>query len=364
MEEKKIRILAIESSCDETACAVVENGRKVCSNVIASQAKLHARFGGVVPELASRMHIEALLPVIEECLKKANLSMEDIDYVAATSCPGLVGSLLVGLCAAKSLAFAYQKPFVPVHHIAGHIASNYLENEKLQPPFLSLVVSGGHTQLIYVKDYTSFEVVGTTRDDAAGEAFDKIARVLGLAYPGGPSIDKLAQKGNPKAFTFPKVKFKEENKALDYSFSGVKTAALSMINQWQMKAKEQGKDWKESLCLEDFAASYQQNIVEVLLDHAKEAMKKYAVSTLALAGGVSANSALRKYAQEIFSDKEISLHFPSLAYCTDNAAMIASMAYFQLLKADFSEKATKKLWESPAGASVSLEKFYALSKEA
>lgn len=352
---KNIRILALESSCDETSCAIVENGRKVLSHVIASQAKLHARFGGVVPELASRIHIEALLPSIDLCLEQAGLTQADIDYVAATSAPGLVGSLLVGLCAAKSLAFAWQKPFVAVHHLAGHIASNYLENEALKPPFLSLIVSGGHSQLVHVKDYTDFEILGTTRDDAAGEALDKIARVLNLPYPGGPHIDRLAQKGNAKAYKFPKVHFKEEGRRYDYSFSGVKTAALTLLNQFNMKAKQQNLPLEHFLNEADFAASYQQSIVEVLLDHAKMALQDLSLNQLAIAGGVSANSALRAYAAKELKDRLV--FFPKLVYCTDNAAMIASMAYYQVLQSPQGQHLT----QVEAKASCSLEEFYAQS---
>lgn len=352
--KKTIRILAFESSCDEMSCAIVENGTKVLSQVIASQAKLHARFGGVVPELASRLHIQSLLPTIELCLEQAQLEAKDIDYIASTSAPGLVGSLLVGLCAAKSLAFAWQKPFIAVHHLAGHIASNYLENESLKPPFLSLIVSGGHSQLVHVKDYTDFEILGTTRDDAAGEALDKIARVLQLPYPGGPQIDRLAQNGNPKAFKFPKVHFKEPEKRFDYSFSGVKTAALSMLNQFNMQAKQQNLPLEQVLNLADFAASYQQNIVEVLLDHAKMALQELGLKQLAIAGGVSANSALRAYAQEHFKDSLV--FFPKLVYCTDNAAMIASMAYYQILNR---EKESHALTQVEAKASCTLADFYA-----
>ena len=282
MEDKYI--LAIESSCDETSAAVVLNGREILSNVIASQISTHEQYGGVVPEVASRIHIEAISGVVEEALLKANITLEKIDAIGVTYGPGLVGALLVGLQFAKGLAFASKKPLVGVNHIEGHICANYIQHKDLKPPFISLVVSGGHTFIVHVKDYGIYEVIGQTRDDAAGEAYDKVARALGLGYPGGPKIDKLAKEGNPKAITFPKANFHEET--LDFSFSGVKSAVLNYLNKCNMQNIEINKA--------DVAASFQQAVVDVLKDNVLLTCKKKNIDTIAIAGGVASNSTLRE----------------------------------------------------------------------
>ena len=283
--EKEILILAIESSCDETAAAVVKNGREVCSNVIATQIALHTLYGGVVPEIASRKHIEKINQVIEEALKESGYALKDMDAIAVTYGPGLVGPLLVGVSAAKAISFATGIPLIGVHHIEGHISANYIENKDLEPPFICLVVSGGHSHLVVVKDYGEYEIIGRTRDDAAGEAFDKVARAIGLGYPGGPKIDKLvAKEGNPDAIHFPRAKV--EDNAYDFSFSGLKSAVLNYLNSCQMKGEE--------VCVPDVAASFQKAVVDVLVDHAMHAVKQYGYDKFAIAGGVASNSALRK----------------------------------------------------------------------
>lgn len=319
MEDKYI--LAIESSCDETSAAVVLNGREILSNVIASQISTHEQYGGVVPEVASRMHIEAISGVIEEALLKANITLEKIDAIGVTYGPGLVGALLVGLQFAKGLAFASKKPLVGVNHIEGHICANYIQHKDLKPPFISLVVSGGHTFIVHVKDYGIYEVIGQTRDDAAGEAYDKVARALGLGYPGGPKIDKLAKEGNPKAITFPKANFHEET--LDFSFSGVKSAVLNYLNKCNMQNIEINKA--------DVAASFQQAVVDVLKDNVLLTCKKKNIDTIAIAGGVASNSTLRETLINEAGKKGIKVLFPTPILCTDNAAMIGSAAYFNFI---------------------------------
>ena len=319
MEDKYI--LAIESSCDETSAAVVLNGREVLSNVIASQISTHEQYGGVVPEVASRMHIEAISGVVEEALLKANITLERIDAIGVTYGPGLVGALLVGLQFAKGLAFASKKPLVGVNHIEGHICANYIQHKDLKPPFVSLVVSGGHTFIVHVKDYGIYEVIGQTRDDAAGEAYDKVARALGLGYPGGPKIDKLAKEGNPKAITFPKANFHEET--LDFSFSGVKSAVLNYLNKCNMQNIEINKA--------DVAASFQQAVVDVLKDNVLLTCKKKNIDTIAIAGGVASNSTLRETLINEAGKKGIKVLFPTPILCTDNAAMIGSAAYFNFI---------------------------------
>ena len=319
MEDKYI--LAIESSCDETSAAVVLNGREILSNVIASQISTHEQYGGVVPEVASRMHIEAISGVVEEALLKANITLEKIDAIGVTYGPGLVGALLVGLQFAKGLAFASKKPLVGVNHIEGHICANYIQHKDLKPPFISLVVSGGHTFIVHVKDYGIYEVIGQTRDDAAGEAYDKVARALGLGYPGGPKIDKLAKEGNPKAITFPKANFHEET--LDFSFSGVKSAVLNYLNKCNMQNIEINKA--------DVAASFQQAVVDVLKDNVLLTCKKKNIDTIAIAGGVASNSTLRETLINEAGKKGIKVLFPTPILCTDNAAMIGSAAYFNLV---------------------------------
>ena len=319
MENKYI--LAIESSCDETSAAVVLNGREILSNVIASQISTHEQYGGVVPEVASRMHIEAISGVVEEALLKANITLEKIDAIGVTYGPGLVGALLVGLQFAKGLAFASKKPLVGVNHIEGHICANYIQHNDLKPPFISLVVSGGHTFIVHVKDYGIYEVIGQTRDDAAGEAYDKVARALGLGYPGGPKIDKLAKEGNPKAITFPKANFHEET--LDFSFSGVKSAVLNYLNKCNMQNIEINKA--------DVAASFQQAVVDVLKDNVLLTCKKKNIDTIAIAGGVASNSTLRETLINEAGKKGIKVLFPTPILCTDNAAMIGSAAYFNFI---------------------------------
>ena len=325
MEDKYI--LAIESSCDETSAAVVLNGREILSNVIASQISTHEQYGGVVPEVASRIHIEAISGVVEEALLKANITLEKIDAIGVTYGPGLVGALLVGLQFAKGLAFASKKPLVGVNHIEGHICANYIQHKDLKPPFISLVVSGGHTFIVHVKDYGIYEVIGQTRDDAAGEAYDKVARALGLGYPGGPKIDKLAKEGNPKAITFPKANFHEET--LDFSFSGVKSAVLNYLNKCNMQNIEINKA--------DVAASFQQAVVDVLKDNVLLTCKKKNIDTIAIAGGVASNSTLRETLINEAGKKGIKVLFPTHILCTDNAAMIGSAAYFNLVNGKISD---------------------------
>ena len=321
-EHKDIYILAIESSCDETAAAVVKNGREVLSNIISSQIDLHTLYGGVVPEIASRKHIEKINQVIEEAIKTAQVTMDDIDAIAVTYGPGLVGALLVGVSAAKALAFATGKPLVGVHHIEGHICANYIENLELEPPFMSLVVSGGHSHLVVVKDYGEYEIIGRTRDDAAGEAFDKVARAIGLGYPGGPKIDKLSKEGNPDAIKFPRAKVDEN--VYDFSFSGLKSAVLNYLNMAQMKGEE--------VNAADIAASFQKAVTDVLVDHAIEGAKQYGFTKLAIAGGVASNSGLRSAMVEACSKAGIEFYHPSPIYCTDNAAMIGVAGYYEYIK--------------------------------
>ncbi len=325
--DKDITILAIESSCDETSAAVVKNGRDVLSNVISSQIATHKLYGGVVPEIASRQHIEAIDWVIDAALDEANVKKEDVDAIAVTYGPGLVGALLVGLSEAKALAFALNKPLIPVHHIEGHIAANYIQNKDWEPPFVCEVVSGGHTHLVHIKDYDHFEILGHTRDDAAGEAFDKVARVLGLTYPGGPQIDKLAKEGNADAIKFPRVVL--ENDTYDFSFSGLKSAVLNYINKAQMKGEE--------IVPADVAASFQQAVVDVLVEKAIGACKELKLNKLALAGGVSANSHLREEMQKACNKEGIKLSVPELVLCTDNAAMIGSAGYYEYVKGNIAD---------------------------
>ena len=314
-------ILAIESSCDETSAAVVVNGREVLSNVIASQIDTHKKYGGVVPEVASRMHIEAISGVVEEALEKANVTLDKIDAIGVTYGPGLVGALLVGLQFAKGLSFATKKPLIGVNHIEGHICANYIQHKELKPPFVSLVVSGGHTFIVHVKDYGNYEVIGQTRDDAAGEAYDKVARALGLGYPGGPKIDKLAKEGNPKAIAFPKANFHEET--LDFSFSGVKSAVLNYLNKCKMQNIEANKA--------DVAASFPYAVIDVLKENVLMTCKKRNVKTIAIAGGVASNSSLRETLIKEASKRGIEVLFPAPILCTDNAAMIGSAAYFNFV---------------------------------
>lgn len=318
----EVKILAIETSCDETSAAVVVNGTKVLSNIISSQIDLHEKFGGVVPEIASRKHIEKISPVISEALETAGLNFEDMDAIAVTYAPGLVGALLVGLSTAKAIAFAMNKPLIGVHHIEGHIAANFIENPDFKPPFICLVASGGHTHLVLVKDYGVYEVLGKTRDDAIGEAFDKVARTIGLGYPGGPKIDKLAKSGNAHAIEFPRTYL--EGNTYDFSFSGIKSAVLNYINQCQMK--------NEKICEADIAASFQSAVVEVVVNKTIKAAKILGISKIAIAGGVAANSCLREEMLKACNGENFSLNYPSVILCTDNAAMIGAAAYFDYLK--------------------------------
>lgn len=315
--DKKI-ILAIESSCDETAAAVVVNGREVLSNIIASQIDTHKKFGGVVPEVASRMHIEAVDSVVKAALLEAGISIDDVDAIGVTYGPGLVGALLVGLQYAKGLALGSKKPLIGVNHIQGHISANFIEHKDLKPPFVSLVVSGGHTFIVHVKGYRSFEVIGQTRDDAAGEAYDKVARALELGYPGGPKIDKLAKQGNKDAIEFPRAKFQDDT--LDFSFSGVKSAVLNYLNKAKMKEEEINKA--------DIAASFQNAIIDVLKTNLFLTCERKGIKKIAVAGGVASNSCLRETLLEEGRKKGIEILFPSPILCTDNAAMIGSAAYF------------------------------------
>lgn len=318
---KATYILAIESSCDETAAAVVANGREVISNVISSQIALHTLYGGVVPEIASRKHVEKINPVITEALEQAKMTLDDIDAIAVTYGPGLVGSLLVGVSAAKALAFAADKPLIGVHHIEGHVSANYISHKDLEPPFVSLVVSGGHSHIVIVKDYGDYEIIGRTHDDAAGEAFDKVARAIGLGYPGGPKIDKLAKEGDPHAIAFPRACI--DGCPYDYSFSGVKSAVLNYINQQEMKGEEINRA--------DVAASFQESVVDVLSTRAVAAAKAYGYNKIALAGGVACNSALRAKMNEVCEANGVKLYYPEPILCTDNAAMIGAAGYYEYL---------------------------------
>ncbi len=323
-----MNILGIESSCDETAASVVRDGREVLSNVISSQIAIHTEYGGVVPEIASRKHIENINPVIRQALADAkkedgsSMTWDDIDAIAVTYGPGLVGALLVGVAEAKALAYALKKPLIPVNHITGHVSANYLEHPDLNPPFLCLIVSGGHTNLVVVKDYGEYEFIGRTRDDAAGEAFDKVARSVGLGYPGGPKIDKEAKNGNPLAIAFPKAKV--DGAPYDFSFSGLKSAVLNYQNHAQMTG--------ETISRADLVASFQKAVVDVLTEHTMEAGNEYGYKQVALAGGVAANSALRQSMKEACEARGIELYYPSPVYCTDNAAMIASAGYYEYMK--------------------------------
>ena len=317
-EKKEITILAIESSCDETAAAVVRNVRTVLSNIISSQIDLHKLYGGVVPEIASRKHIEKINQVIEEALCEADCSLDDIDAIGVTYGPGLVGALLVGVAEAKAIAYARNLPLIGVHHIEGHISANYIENKELEPPFLCLVVSGGHTHLVCVEGYGKYRILGKTKDDAAGEAFDKVARAIDLGYPGGPKIDKLAKEGNPDAIDFPRAHVGDS--VYDFSFSGVKSAVLNYINGCKMKQAEYNRA--------DIAASFQKAVTDVLVDHAMAGVENYGLKKLAIAGGVASNSALRAAMRKACEERDIEFYYPSPILCTDNAAMIGAAAFY------------------------------------
>lgn len=317
-----IQILAIESSCDETAASVVKNGRTILSNVISSQIELHKLYGGVVPEIASRKHIEKINQVIEQALEDANVTLDEIDAVGVTYGPGLVGALLVGVAEAKAIAYARKLPLVGVHHIEGHVSANYIEHPDLEPPFLCLIVSGGHTHLVIVKEYGVFEILGRTRDDAAGEAFDKVARAIGLGYPGGPKIDKLSKEGNPKAIEFPRAKI--DGCPYDFSFSGVKSAVLNYMNQAKMKGEEVNRA--------DLAASFQVAVVDVLTEHTMRAAEDYGITKIAIAGGVASNQTLRAAIEKACKQRNFRFYCPSPIFCTDNAAMIGVAAYYEYQK--------------------------------
>lgn len=313
-------ILGIESSCDETSAAVVKNGREVLSNVINTQISIHELYGGVVPEIASRNHVENISPVMKEALKQANVTLDDIDGIACTYGPGLVGALLVGVAYAKALSYASGKPLIATNHIEGHIAANYITYKELKPPFLTLLISGGNTQLVLVKDYTEFEILGKTRDDAVGEAFDKVARVIGLGYPGGPKMDKLAKEGTPN-IELPKVHVD----GLDFSFSGLKTAVINLHHKMPDINKA------------DLAASFEKNVAEILIENTKKAIKETGITKIALAGGVSANSYIREEFSKLQDEKDIEVYYPELKLCTDNAAMIASAGYYNFIKGNTSD---------------------------
>src|SRR6056297_1973892 len=322
---KDIKILAIETSCDETAAAVVKNGREVLSNVISSQIEIHQLYGGVVPEIASRKHIENINIIIDRALKESGMTFNDIDAIAVTYGPGLVGALLVGINSAKGLAFSLKKPLIGVNHIEGHISANYISHKDLKPPFISLIVSGGHTHLVIVEDYGKYKILGRTRDDAAGEAFDKIARSMNLGYPGGPIIDKISKEGNKKAIDFPRAYLEEES--FDFSFSGLKSAVLNYINNSNQK--------NQPVNIPDLAASFQEAIVEVLVKKTLKAAEKYKINEIVLAGGVASNTRLRELFLEKLDNKK--LFYPDKELCMDNAAMIGSAAYYKYIKNDFSD---------------------------
>lgn len=322
MKQKDVTILAIETSCDETAAAVVKNGREVLSNIISSQIDLHTLYGGVVPEIASRKHIEKINQVVLEALQAADRKLGDMDAIAVTYGPGLVGALLVGVSAAKAISFASGIPLVGVHHIEGHISANYIENPDLEPPFVCLVVSGGHSHLVVVRDYGEYEILGRTRDDAAGEAFDKVARAIGLGYPGGPKIDKVSKEGNSDAIPFPRAKVADA--VYDFSFSGLKSAVLNYLNSCEMKGIE--------VCQADVAASFQKAVVDVLVEHSMQAVNECGMKKFAIAGGVASNSSLRGALEKTCRERGIAFYHPSPILCTDNAAMIGAAGYYEYIK--------------------------------
>lgn len=326
MNDKDIKILAIESSCDETAASVVINGRNIISNVINSQIKIHTEYGGVVPEIASRKHMENIVNVVDEALKEADMTLNDLDAIAVTNGPGLVGALLVGVSFAKTLAWSINKPLIPVNHIEGHICANYPENKDLEPPFVILVISGGHTYLAICSEYGKYEIVGQTRDDAAGEAFDKVARAIGLGYPGGPKVDKLSKSGNPDAFDFPIAHIADAQ--FDFSYSGVKSAVLNQLNTAKMNGVE--------INSADVAASFQKAIIGSTVPKAIALCKEKNINKLAIAGGVASNSALREALQSACDKEGIQFCSPSPVMCTDNAAMIGAAAYYKYLNNEFS----------------------------
>lgn len=323
-ENEDIYILALESSCDETAAAVNKNGLEVLANVVSSQVDLHKKFGGVVPEIASRKHLELLLPVIDQALEEAGIEFEDLDAVASTSGPGLVGGLLVTLTAAKTISLALNIPLIGVNHIAGHIYANFIANPEIKKPLLCLTISGGHTDLLYFEDLRGYQILGRTIDDAAGEAFDKISRFLGLGYPGGPAIEKAAQTGNEEAIDFPRA---DLGKSYNFSFSGLKTSVMNHVNN----EKQRGNEINTS----DLAASFQKAVVDSLASNLLQAVEEYKVESVVLSGGVAANQRLRSYIEEKLEKYNLKLYYPPLELCTDNAAMIGAVAYYQYLDRDF-----------------------------
>ena len=317
-----VTILAVETSCDKMTAAEIEDGREVLSNVISSQIALHTLYGGVVPEIASRKHIEKINQVMAEALTQAGKNLSDMDAIAVTYGPGLVGALLVGVSAAKAVSFASGIPLIGVHHIEGHISANYIENKDLEPPFVCLVVSGGHSHLVVVKDYGEYEILGRTRDDAAGEAFDKVARAIGLGYPGGPKIDKVSKEGNPDAIAFPRAKVGDSD--YDFSFSGLKSAVLNYLNSCEMK----GEPFSQA----DVAASFQKAVVDVLTEHSMHAVESCGMKKFAIAGGVASNSALREALTKACGEHGVAFYHPSPLLCTDNAAMIGAAGYYEYVK--------------------------------
>ncbi|MGN1467362.1 MAG: tRNA (adenosine(37)-N6)-threonylcarbamoyltransferase complex transferase subunit TsaD [Ruminococcus sp.] len=322
-----MKILAIESSCDETAAAVVEDGRNVLSSVVSSQVAEHRKYGGVVPEIASRRHAENIVGVVQKSLDDAELTLEQVDAIAVTHAPGLIGALLVGVNFAKGLALATGKPLVPTHHLRSHIASNYISNKDLKPPFMCLVVSGGHSHIVMVEDYTKMKIIGKTRDDAAGEAFDKAARTMGMPYPGGIELDKIAEKGNPDAFKLPHPVVHDA--PYDFSFSGLKTAIINLIHNASQKG--------ESLPVEDLSASFRKAVVDCLTDNFLKAAEDYNAKKLVIAGGVSANSLLRKNLTELCKQRDLQLFMPDKALCGDNAAMVGSQGYYEFLSGNIAK---------------------------
>lgn len=322
-----MKILAIESSCDETAAAVVEDGRNVLSSVVSSQVAEHRKYGGVVPEIASRRHAENIVGVVQKSLDDAELTLEQVDAIAVTHAPGLIGALLVGVNFAKGLALATGKPLVPTHHLRSHIASNYISNKDLKPPFMCLVVSGGHSHIVMVEDYTKMKIIGKTRDDAAGEAFDKAARTMGMPYPGGIELDKIAEKGNPDAFKLPHPIVHDA--PYDFSFSGLKTAIINLIHNASQKG--------ESLPVEDLSASFRKAVVDCLTDNFLKAAEDYNAKKLVIAGGVSANSLLRKNLTELCKQRNLQLFMPDKALCGDNAAMVGSQGYYEFLSGNIAK---------------------------
>lgn len=319
MKDKKFITLGIETSCDETSIAVVADGRKILSNIISSQIDVHTKFGGVVPEIASRHHLQNINDVLEAALDEGKVTFSDIDLVGVTNGPGLIGALVIGVATAKALSFARGIPLVGVNHMHGHISANYLNHGELKPPFLTLVVSGGHTNLVYVTGYNECEVIGGTRDDAVGEAYDKVARVMGLGYPGGPKVDKASKEGNPNAIEFKRVWLEKDS--FDFSFSGLKTQALNYINREKMAQRE--------LNIPDICAGFQQSVIDVLVGKTMRAVSEYGANKVAVAGGVAANSALRKALEDRCEEKHIKLYLPEPVLCTDNGAMIGSAAYYK-----------------------------------